>query len=91
MFVSIFEHLAEDLLADKDQKEQGSKPLFPTSYRVLPYEITDVKVMVEPETAKAYLVLNVVSSKTKHSKKPLKIQISELSDMSEAIKKVKKH
>lgn len=91
MFVSIFEHLAEDLLADKDQKEQGPKPLFPQTYHVLPYEITDVKVMVEPETAKAYLILKVVSSKTKHSKKPLKIEISELSEISETIKKVKRH
>jgi hypothetical protein len=84
MGFSLAEEIADDL-----QKGQGPKPLFPTKCRVLPYEITDVKVMVDPTDSKAFLILDVVSSKTKHSKRPLKIPISELSEISRNVKRVR--
>ncbi len=88
MFVSIYPNLAEDIVEDL-QKGQGPKPLFPTSFKLLPYEITGAKVMVHPTDSKAYLILDVVSSKTKHSKKPVAILISEFSEISRNVKKVR--
>jgi len=77
MFIAIFEHLAEDIAKDLQNPEDQAriKALLDKAYNILPYEAMDAKV--EKDGKEYYLIIGVISSTTKHSKKPLRIKINE--------------